>query len=1099
MGFEPLNEDKVIINPDLPEDALSSKQFNTLIDAVSEGLIEGSATASKNGITDTSSTEYKNSFLKDIFLNRTQILQQAANVSNPSDSDFNYKNVNFDFRLGSSNQTFIGGINATEAENVIGTTVTTSNPVTHTVSSDTIDAVRVTLKFPSIQQFDDDGDINGTSINLLIKTIENNGTTKTVIDDTVKGRSTNAYLRDYLIKFSSTTSFPVAVRVERVTADSTDATLVNAFSFHTATNIIFEQNAYPNTAHVALRINAEQFPRVPSRRYRLRGIKVSIPNNASVNLADGSLSYTGTWNGTFATDKAWTTDPAWILYDILTNDRYGCNIPAANLNKFTFKTVSEYCGTQVDAGNGDGSKEPRFALNVNITQRQSAFDLINDICSVMRVMPFYENAGISIAQDAPSDPVYLFNYSNVTEDGFQYTGSSLKTRHTVINVTYFDMITQEADVEVVEADSATQTKYGVNTKNIVAFGTTSRNQARRLAKWFLYSEQNNAETCTFTTTIAAGTLIRPSQIIEIVDPVKSGTRRGGLVKSATTTVITLDDFANTNIPAVSESPTLSIILPDGTLETRSITDVNSNVMTVSTAFSQTPNANAPYILETTSLPSQTWRVISIAENDNKTFTITALEHDSAKYNFVEDGTAMPTKNTSTLTEIKRPPEGLIAEEKIIEINNRAVSKIILDWQPVSGASQYRVQYRVDNGDFNEITTSASSVDILNTDVGNYEFRVFSYNAVGQPSANPAIHNFNAIGKTAVPANVTNATLEPLPDGNTARIRWDQTTDLDVKYGGQVYIRFSELSSGATFSNSTDVIEAVGGATTEATVPLKSGTYTLKFRDTGGRFSTTEASITVTIPSIGTKLSLISQRENPNFAGTKTNTTVASNELKLTNPSTNLTGSYAFQNVLDLGAVFSLEIEKHLKSVGINESDLFDDIPNLDLRDDFDGAVAEQTNATVLVRATNDNPSSSPTYGSFNKFFKGTFRGRGFDFKCDLQSENANENIKVSELGFDAFLPARTEQSTTIKTSGTSASGLDVSFVNSFFTGTSAIGGSTSAYPPAIMVTPQNMATGDFYEITSITGSGFNIKFKNSSGTVISRNFSFSAVGYGKGG
>ena len=287
MGFEPLNEDKVIINPDLPEDALSSKQFNTLIDAVSEGLIEGSATASKNGITDTSSTEYKNSFLKDIFLNRTQILQQAANVSNPSDSDFNYKNVNFDFRLGSSNQTFIGGINATEAENVIGTTVTTSNPVTHTVSSDTIDAVRVTLKFPSIQQFDDDGDINGTSINLLIKTIENNGTTKTVIDDTVKGRSTNAYLRDYLIKFSSTTSFPVAVRVERVTADSTDATLVNAFSFHTATNIIFEQNAYPNTAHVALRINAEQFPRVPSRRYRLRGIKVSIPNNASVNLADG--------------------------------------------------------------------------------------------------------------------------------------------------------------------------------------------------------------------------------------------------------------------------------------------------------------------------------------------------------------------------------------------------------------------------------------------------------------------------------------------------------------------------------------------------------------------------------------------------------------------------------------------------------------------------------------------------------------------------------------------------------------------------------------------------------------------------------------------
>ena len=1099
MGFEPTDESKVIVNPDLPSDALSSKQFNTLIDVVSEGLIEGSATASKNSITDTTSTAYKNSFLKDIFLNKNQILQEGADVTDPEDSEFNYKNVSFDFRLGSSNQPFIAGINATEAENIIGTTVTTSNPVTHTVSSDTIDAVRVTIRFPSLQQFDDDGDINGTSVNLLIKTIENNGTTKTVIDDTVKGRSTNAYLRDYLIKFSSTTSFPVAVRVERVTADSTDATLVNAFSFHTATNIIFQQNAYPNTAHIALRLNAEQFPRVPNRRFRLRGIKVSIPNNATVNLADGSLSYSGTWGGTFATDKAWTTDPAWILYDILTNTRYGCSIPTANLNKFTFKTVSEYCGFQVDAGNGDGSTEPRFALNVNITQRQTAFDLINDICSVMRVMPFYEAGGISIAQDAPSDPVYLFNYSNVTEDGFQYTGSSLKTRHTVINVSYFDMVTQDTDVETIEADAATQAKYGLNVKNVVAFGTTSRNQARRFGKWFLYSEQNTGETCTFATTIAAGTLIRPSQIIQIADPVKAGTRRGGLVKSATTTVITLDDFANTNIPAVSESPTLSIVLPDGTLESRTITDVNSNIITVATAFSQTPNANAPYILETPTLQPTTWRVISINENDDKTFTIQALEHDSGKYDFVEDGVAMPTRNTSILTQLLRPPSGLFAEEKIIEINNRAVSKIILDWQAVIGASSYRVQYRANNGDFVEITTSSTSVDILNTDTGNYEFRVFSYNAVGDPSPTPSVLNFNAIGKTAVPANVTNATLEPLPDGNTARIRWDQTTDLDVKYGGQVYIRFSELTSGATFSNSTDVIEAVGGATTEATVPLKTGTYSLKFRDTGGRFSTTEATITVELPNIGTKLSVISQRENPNFAGTKTNTTVASNELKLTNPSTNLTGSYAFQNALDLGAVFSLEIEKHLKSVGINESDLFDDIPNLDLRDDFDGTVAEQTNATVLVRTTDDDPSSSPTYGSFNKFFKGTFKGRGFDFKCDLQSENANENIKVSELGFDAFLPARTEQSTTIKTSGTSASGLDITFVNPFFTGTSAIGGSTSAYPPAIMVTPQNMATGDFYEITSITGSGFNIKFKNSSGTVVSRNFSYSAVGYGKGG
>ncbi|HAI37738.1 MAG TPA: host specificity protein J, partial [Maribacter sp.] len=313
MPFLSQESTPVIINPDLPTDALSSKQFNTLVEILSEGEIEGSATASKNGITNTASAEYKNSFLKDIFLNNTQVLQEAANVTSPTDSTFNFKNVEFDFRLGSSSQSFIKGVEAVETEVGIGTVVTTSVPVTHTVNSNTIDAVRVTIRFASLQKFEDDGNIKGTEVNLKIKAIENNGTTTTVVDDVVKGRTTNAYFRDYRIRFKDTTSFPVQIRVERVTADSTDSKLINAFSFHSATDIIFEQNSYPNTAHILLRFNAEQFPRVPRRMFRIRGIKVKIPNNASVNIDNGALTYTGNWGGTFATDKAWTTDPAWIL------------------------------------------------------------------------------------------------------------------------------------------------------------------------------------------------------------------------------------------------------------------------------------------------------------------------------------------------------------------------------------------------------------------------------------------------------------------------------------------------------------------------------------------------------------------------------------------------------------------------------------------------------------------------------------------------------------------------------------------------------------------------------------------------------------------
>ena len=628
MTIKEFDQSTTFSNPDLPSGALSSKQFNTIVELLSEGEIEGSATASKNGITDKTSTAYINSFKKDIFLNQTPILQAAASVSSPQDSDFNFKDVGFEFREGTANQTFISGIKNIETEVGIGTTVTTSNPVTHTVTQSTINAVRVTLNFPSMQVFNNEGGIDGTEVRLLIKVIENDGTTTTAVDDTVKGRSTNAYFRDYLINLASGTSFPVQIRVERVTADSTESSTVNAFRFNSATNIIMKQNAYPNTAHTALRFSAEKFPRIPNRVYKIRGIKVKIPSNATVNATHGNLSYAGTWNGTFKASKEWCSDPAWILYDLLTNDRYGCDIAESSLDKFTFKSVSEYCGALVDAGNGDGSTEPRFSCNVNITQQADAFNIINALCSTMRAIAFYSAGTIAISQDAEGKATkYIFNNSNVTDSGFVYNGSSLKTRHTVINVQYFDLVTQELDIETVEADAATQAKYGIQTKTIKAFATTSRGQAARLGKWFLFNEQNSGESCAFTTTAAAGVLVRCGDIIEIADSLKAGVRRGGLLSSVTsTTVVVLDDSASTDIPT-SNSPTISIVMPDGSVETKTISSASGATITVSSAFSTTPNVNAPYVLESSTLETTTWRVVSVTENDDLTYSISALEHN----------------------------------------------------------------------------------------------------------------------------------------------------------------------------------------------------------------------------------------------------------------------------------------------------------------------------------------------------------------------------------------------------------------------------------------------------------------------------------------
>jgi len=1116
MAIQEFDQTTTFNNPDLPSGALSSKQFNTIVELLGEGQLEGSATASKAGITDKTSTAYFNAFKKDIFLNQTQVLQEAASNTAPTDSDFNFKDVGFDFRLGTSSQTFIDGISNIETETVIGTTVTTSSPVTHTVSSSDINAVRVTLRFPSMQKFEDDGDINGVEVNLLIKTIENDGTTTTVIDDTVKGRSTNAYFRDYIVKLKSTTSFPVAIRVERVTADSTDATLVNAFQFNQATNIIFEQNAYANTAHVALRFNAEQFPRIPKRAYRIRGRKIKIPHNATVDLQTGAISYSGTFNGTFKTDKAWTTDPAWILYDLLIDTRAGCGIAEANLDKFSFKTVSEYCGASVDAGNGDGSTEPRFSCNVNITQQQEAYGLINSICSVMRVMPFYSAGGIAISQDSPKTASYIFTNANVTEAGFLYAGSSLKTRHTVINVSYFDMTTQEIDVETVEADSATQTKYGIVTKNIKAFATTSRNQARRLGRWFLYNEQNSGETCSFSTTAAAGVLVRCGDVIEISDRLKAGVRRGGLLKSVTsTTVVVLDDSTNTDIPTLSDSPTISIILPDGSLEEKTISGISGTTITVSSAFSTAPNEHAPFILETSNLSTSTWRVISVKENDDKTFSITALSHDSGKYAFVEDGTALPTRNITTLTTVLNAVEGLQVSEKIVTINNKAISKLILDWQTQSGASKYEVQYRFANGDFKKIETLSSDAEIFNSDAGIYEIRVFSFNGLGQPSRQPATLTFTAVGKTAPPSDITNLTYEPISD-KEIRLRWDAVADQDVRAGGRIHVRHSPKTDGSgTFSDATDLVFALSGASTEKVVPLLEGEYILKAQDDGDRFSTGETSLVIDLPDAQPKLLVQTRREDqddPKFQGSKTNVGFDSGTASISlagtgnfDSSTDIdsetsiddiggvstTGTYLFNETLDLGAVYSLDLRKHILTDSVYSADLIDSISDFDARQDFDGTSSVDTNAEVFVQTSQDASS----YSGFQKFANGTFKGRAFKFKCVLTTQDTNQDIRVSQLGYFAEFQRRTEQSTTTIASGAGAK--SISFNSPFFTGTSALLGANSN-PPAIGITAFNMASGDFFELTSITGTGFTVHFKNSSGSSVDRNFNFTAIGFGKG-
>ena len=1099
-GGKPQGARKPIRDPD----NLNSRQFATIQDLLSEGEIEGFASASKAGLTK-GTTAYDNASLKDVFLDDTPILNSTADNSSPADTDFNFQDVTFTSRFGTGDQTAMSGIPAeSRSPTGVNTTVTTSSPVTRQITNTDVDAVVITLTWPQIQIFEDDGDIHGDTIEYKIQVQYNGGGFSDIISTSVSGRTADAYSKDHRINING--SFPVDFRVVRVTADSTDAQRVNAFQFTSIQEVIDNSSRYLNSAYVALRLDSKQFNSIPTRRYRLRGCKVKIPgagaNNSgtpSVDLQTGRIIYPSgyVFNGVLGTG-VWCSCPAMILLDLLINTRYGLgdHITESNLDLFSFVAASQFANEEVDDGTGSGAKEARFSCNVNIQSPKEAFAAINDLAGVMRCMPIWSAGSITINQDKPTTASYLFNLANVGEGGFSYQGSSLKQRHSVVSVSYFNMDSAEVDFEVVE-DSTAISKLGTVVKQVKAYACTSRNQAARLGRAILFAEQNESEIINFTTSIDSGIVVRPGSVIEVNDPVRAGARRGGRVVSATTTAITIDALTSTTLPALDDSPTISVILPDGTVETRNINAISNAVLTVSSAFSSAPNTNAPYLLSSTSLQTQLFRVITVEEQDDINYLITALTYVEGKYAFIEDGTPLPTRTISVLNAPLQPPSNLTVSEQTVVINNIARSKLIVDWQPVTGAVQYQVNYKLDNGNFTSVIVTASDFELIDAKIGTYTFEVFSFNAALVISANKTTTTINAVGKTAVPEDVTGLTIEPINE-QFVRLRFTQAVAIDVLHGGRVYVRHTNQTGGAaTFQSAQDVIEAVAGNQTEVIAPALAGTYLLKFQDDGGRFSANAASVNISTVEILDSITVKTDREDTDgtpFNGTKSNLTFDSSlgGLKLTDPTANANGTYDFVDTLDLGSTFSLQLKRHFQGVGFYTGDQFDNrTENIDTWTDFDGTIANEVNAKIAVRTSTDMSS----YGDFNDFANGTFKGRGFQFRITIDTTDTAQNLNLQQAGYSAVMSSRTEQSAVIA-SGAGAKA--VTFTAPFFVGTSGLG-SLNSFLPSVNISPQNMATGDFYEISNISGTGFTVHFKNSSNASIDRNFTYSAVGFGKGG
>lgn len=917
----------------------------------------------------------------------------------------------------------------------------------------------------------------------------NAGSTVGVID----GKTTSKYERSHRIELTG--DAPWDIRVRRITADSTSAALQNKTFWESYTEIIDGKFRYPNSAIVGIRIDSSQFSSIPRRSYDLKLLKVKIPSNYDPE----TRVYTGIWDGTFTV--AWTDNPAWCFYDLVTNTRYGLGdfISESQIDKWTLYSIGRYCDELVP--DGFGGQEPRYTCNLYIQTREEAFNVVNSIASIFRGMPYWSSGAITLGYDAPSDPVYQYTNSNVVDGLFTYSGSALKARHTVALVTWNDpedFFRQK--VEYVE-DADGIARYGIVQTEVVAVGCTSRGQANRVGRWLLFTEQNETETISFRAGLDAN-IVRPSQVIQVADEMRAGSRRGGRIRSALINTLIVD--ADLSSISGINTGSISVILPDGSLETRTIANVSGTTITVSPNFSVIPNPNTIYMVETNSVALQTFRVISVTEVDGGA-EITALSYNPNKYSYVEQGLKLQPRIVSSLSITPNAPTNLSVNETLYEQGAEVKVLVTLSWSPVASATAYAISYKIDNGNWiNLSNTSATSIDIRDTVDGQYTFKVFALNAINKRSI-PSELTATIYGKTAPPADVTGFSINIV--GTSAYLSWNAVPDLDLSH---YVIRHSRATTGATYAKATDLLTKVPRPAVSAVAPAMTGTYFIKAVDKSGYESANSTEIVALIENIKDLNVIETITESPNFNGLKDECFVNGDGFLVLDTSvdfdsvlgdfddvagdfdggggtTSTEGTYYFENFVDLGNVYTSRVTADLLVDRIDYVDLFDSATgDFDQRVglfDGDPSTYSDTNAELYVSVTEDDPNGSPvTWTDYRKFFVGDYKARGLRFKCVLTTKNPESSPAIEGLTVTVDMPDRVTSGDDI-VSGAGAK--VVTFTKAF------------KVAPALGITAQDLQQGDYYEINSKSANGFTITFKNTSGTAVSRTFDYVAKGYGE--
>lgn len=727
--------------PSEAPNTLRSRQLARVKEVICEGPIEGWAGTGGDA-------------LKSIYLN--DVVIQNDDGSN------NFEGITVDYRLGLPDQTHIQGFSDNETEVVVNVKVQHATPVTRSVAARTTsnaDAIRVTLGFPQLTYQDpSSGDLNGNAVEILIDLQHNGGGYTTVKTDTIKGKCTARYQRSYYIPLDPSQTGPWDVRVTRDSADSTHAYDQNDIYWDSITTVNETVLSHPDTVVVASEIDSVQFNSVPTRGFHIKGLKVKIPSNYDPI----TRVYTGVWDGTFIV--AWTDNPAWCFYDLVTTKRYGLGqyVTPSLTDKWTLYNIGQYCDELVP--DGFGGTEPRFTCNLYLQTREEAYKVLLNMASIFRGILFWNAGSLTSAQDSPSDPVMSFTKANISGE-FVYSESSASTRHTVVLVSWndpSDLYRQK--IEYVD-DADLITSYGIKESEIVAFGCSSRGQARRAGKWLLYTDYNEGETVAFRAALDALFFITPGCIIENADPKRSTRRNGGRIVTATSTTVTVDS----PVYVSGSTNTLVVIGADGVPARRVVTNIEGThtVLTFATPLTSIPIDWSIWLLSAPEHITETWRVLSIAETEDSIFAdIVAVKHDPTKFAQIED-TLILEPAPGIYFDVKPTPIESVSVSQSLVLNGSTSStvQVHLSWVTPRYSKYVEVTWYFEDDIPVTVTTTQNSFSFIAAKPGTYYFAVRNYNALGGA---PAFNGTAVVGTSSLAPNIT---------GLAAYITW---TTLDVR-------------------------------------------------------------------------------------------------------------------------------------------------------------------------------------------------------------------------------------------------------------------------------------------------------------------------------